>query len=166
MRGQGPVPKGNGGDRRQTAYLGQADRLRGGSSGASVSGNEEGKDKLMSKYYSPQRTMFKKSGEILKLDKRELLIVRHPGILTTATIRVEEGEPNSPDRDKVSVMIWTVFPTGEEPEFVTMLPSGDPKIVPIGLWSQFLTQDGLSSIRPHKSQWPVEADFVLVRENE
>ena len=115
----------------------------------------------MSNFLSPVPVLFEKSEKISSLHEKSIALVSINKNIVQAKIRVNECDPYSSDRDKVSVSVRDTF--GGEGEWAPAAVFSDkPSEFPEGHnFEKFLTADGLASIRPSSAGLPVETDFEL-----
>lgn len=120
----------------------------------------------MSKYFSDKPICFERTEKIDSLHDKELLLIKGDKPNGTVRLRVETGEPNSPQRGKVRVVVWNIIVSTEAFEDVEIMPTKARKYAEIGQYEQFLTQDALDSIRPHNARLLGNVELELVIEDD
>jgi hypothetical protein len=100
--------------------------------------------------------------EIWALHDQELLFVQG-ACEWIAHLEVNTAEPNSPQRGKVSVMVWQTLLEGVEGpwEDAGTMPPKVGKHNDTSTWRRFVTQDGLGLIRPRNLEQPAHVDYVM-----
>jgi hypothetical protein len=120
----------------------------------------------MSKYFSDKPIWFERTERIGALHDKELLLIKGDEPNGTVRLRVETGEPNSPQRGKVRIVAWNTIISAEPFENVEIMPTKAQKYAETGHYEQFLTQDALDSIRPHTAQLLGNVELELVIEDD
>jgi hypothetical protein len=118
----------------------------------------------MSKYFFDKPIWFERTAKIDALNGKELLLIKRDNTETT-NLRIESGEPNSPQRGKVCIVAWNITVSNEPWEKIEMIPKA-AKYVETGQYERFLTQDALDSIRPHNARLLGNVEIELVIEDD
>ena len=120
----------------------------------------------MSKYLSETPVWHQSTAEILAMDEKPITIL-NGGSETPAFIRIERANPAGSNAGKVAIVAWQEHhagPDDEQWETVASLsfPSAhSAKFCESRPWSVYLNQDALRLARPHNTEVPNLAGFLL-----